>query len=77
LEDHGSDIEFCLADTMKKPVPGWHGSSYQKVSVMFLLSEGAGKNGITQIFPSNRNEMIGPKMEEKDNGNDEKRFAPF
>ena len=62
---------------MKRPVPGWHGSSYQKVSKMFLLSKGAGKNGITQIFPSNRSEMIGSKMEEKDNENDEKGFVPF
>jgi hypothetical protein len=62
---------------MKKLVPGWHGSSYQKVSKMFLLSKGAGKNGIRRIYPSNRSEKIGAKMEEKDNGNDEKRFGPF
>jgi hypothetical protein len=62
---------------MKKPVPGWHGSSYQEVLRMFLLSKGAGKNGITRIFSSNRSEKIGPKMEEKENGNDEKKFAPF
>jgi len=44
---------------------------------MFSLSKRAGKNGIGRISPSNRGEKMKSKMEEKDNGNDEKRSGPF
>jgi hypothetical protein len=62
---------------MKKPVPGCHGNSYQRVLKTFSPSKGAGKNGIMQISRSNRNNKIRSKREEKDNGNDEKRFGAF
>jgi hypothetical protein len=70
-------LSFTAADPAKRPVPGWHGSSYQKVSERFSPSKEAGKNGIRRISPSNRSKNIRPEMEKKDDENDEKRFGPF
>jgi hypothetical protein len=70
-------LSFTAVDPTRRPVPGWHGSSCRRVSKRFSPSKGAGQNGIRRISPLNRNENIKPEVEEKADGNDEKRFSPF
>jgi len=53
-------LSYTDPDPTKKPVPGWHGSLSQRVSLRFLYSRGAGTNGLRPSFRWNPNSPVSP-----------------